>query len=131
MHLSYIVVLSNDIISSFLNKFIKKEWQKINKDKHNKSNKKYIKNNPYKHATNQAKRRTIKLQRTPKWLTKQDFKTMEMFYEFAAELTKLSSIEYVVDHIVPLQGKNISGLHVPTNLQFLTRKENASKGNRF
>ena len=38
---------------------------------------------------------------------------------------------YEVDHVIPLQGRLVSGLHVETNLQYLTQFENRSKGNRF
>ena len=81
-------------------------------------------------ALNQ-KRYVSKLQRTPNWLSAEHLKQIKLFYWESAELSKLVGEFYNVDHIVPLQGKTVSGLHVPWNLQILTAKENSLKGNRF
>ncbi len=77
------------------------------------------------------KHKLAKKQRVPKWLTHADFKYIEKIYEVAAFLTERTGIEYQVDHIIPLNGKNISGLHVPSNLQILTKEENLTKSNYF
>tara|TARA_R110002012_G_scaffold76218_3_gene192455 strand:+ start:207 stop:788 length:582 start_codon:yes stop_codon:yes gene_type:complete len=72
-----------------------------------------------------------KRQRQPKWLSNGDKKIMIAIYEESARLTKTTRIRHEVDHIVPLLGKLVSGLHVPANLQIITMKANRSKGNRF
>jgi 5-methylcytosine-specific restriction endonuclease McrA len=78
-----------------------------------------------------AKRRSVKLQATPKWLTEKHHQDMEDTYVLARELQWLSEEKLEVDHIIPLQGKDVSGLHVPWNLQILPKSMNRSKGNRF
>ena len=80
-----------------------------------------------------AKRRAKKLHATLKWLNKEHFKQIKKFYIEAIRLTNKTGILHHVDHIVPLQGKNVSGLHVPWNLQVIPAfgpNGNCSKGNR-
>lgn len=71
--------------------------------------------------TYRAQMRALKLQRTPAWS-----ETDEII-----DFYNNCPIGYHVDHIVPLQGKTVSGLHVLTNLQYLLASENQSKGNKF
>ena len=68
------------------------------------------------------------LMATPKWA---DLKAISEFYREAARLTAETGVPHEVDHIVPLRYKAASGLHVPANLQVITRAENRSKSNRF
>ena len=65
---------------------------------------------------------------TPIWADKDAIK---QFYIEAQRLTTETGIKHEVDHIIPIQGKLVSGLHVPANLQILTEFENISKSNRF
>lgn len=90
----------------------------------------YQKNNPDICNANNSKRRAQKLQATPKWLTQEQYKEIGKFYSLAKELQWLSEEPLEVDHIIPLQGENVSGLHVPWNLQILTKSQNSSKGNK-
>lgn len=60
--------------------------------------------------------------RTPTWANRE---AIDAIY---AEAQRMNM---TVDHIVPLRGKTVSGLHVEYNLQLLTHEENARKGNRF
>lgn len=71
-----------------------------------------------------AKYRASKLQRIPKWLTDEELTKIDAFYNNCP-------VGYQVDHIYPLQGTTVSGLHVLSNLQYLTTSENASKSNKY
>ena len=87
------------------------------------------------HITNAlcAKRRGALLRATPPWITETQLNAMKEFYMLAQELAWLNQDgkPLHVDHIVPLQGKDVCGLHVPWNLQLLPRSGNIRKGNRF
>lgn len=75
-----------------------------------------------------AKRRANKKHAEPKWLTSDQKSSINNFYTEAKNKTIESGIPYQVDHIVPLQGKNVCGLHVPWNLQVITATDNQRKG---
>lgn len=78
-----------------------------------------------------ALRHAAKMQRKPKWLSKEDKLKIKCLYQVAAMRNRESDIEWHVDHIVPLQGENVCGLHVPWNLQIIPAVENIRKNNRF
>ena len=98
----------------------KKIYNENNKEKIAKIQKEYIDNNRSKIRAKNAKRRASKLSATPSWA---DQVAIQEIYAQCPE-------GYHVDHIEPLQGKNICGLHIASNLQYLTPEENLSKGNR-
>lgn len=80
---------------------------------------------------NDAKRHAAKMQRTPAWLTADDLWLLEQAYDIAALRSKMLGIAFHVDHIIPLQGKYVSGLHVPTNVQVIPWYENVAKANKY
>jgi hypothetical protein len=78
--------------------------------------------------SNAYKRRTRHA--TPKWLTSGQRKQISEIYLAARQLTKTTGVKYTVDHIEPLRGANVCGLHVPWNLQILTHEANCRKNNK-
>ena len=93
--------------------------------------KRYKVNNPAVQLASTIKRRVSKLNRTPKWITKEDLDAIKHIYIVANQFSKSFGIEYHVDHIIPLQGKLVSGLHVPSNLQITPATDNIKKGNKY
>ena len=89
------------------------------------------KQNLHLYAANQAKRRAAKLQRTPNWLTHDDIWLIQEIYDLAQIRTHKLGFAWHVDHIIPLQGQYVSGLHVPSNLQVIPGRDNIAKNNAF
>lgn len=88
----------------------------------------WAKAHPERKYQDTANRRAAKLQRTPVWLNKGHQFEIDSIYDLCSAYRQVG-FDYHVDHIVPLQGKSVSGLHVPWNLQIIHAKENLSKGN--
>jgi len=108
-----------------------KQFHAANREACNNAVKKWEKENRGRKYALLARRRLAKLQRTPKWLTEEQFAEIAAIYA-EAQLLKSSTGEPMdVDHIVPLQGKNVSGLHVPWNLQIITAKLNRKWSNKL
>ncbi len=103
---------------------IKAKYVTDNPEKVRESKRKYDKANPGKILAKTRKHKAEKIQATPEWLTKEQIKEMELFY-----INRLKG--YHVDHIVPLKGKNVRGLHVPWNLQYLEASVNQKKSNKY
>lgn len=78
-----------------------------------------------------ANYRNAKAKRMPNWLSNDDLWVIEEAYTLAALRSTMTGIVWHVDHIVPLRGKTVSGLHVPWNLQVIPGQENVRKGNRY
>jgi 5-methylcytosine-specific restriction endonuclease McrA len=120
-----------------------KEWREKNKEKSRACKGKWQANNPQKkaisqrlwldnnaaiHTAKEAKRRATKLNATPKWV---DLNAIKTEYQLAKWCSDVTGEFYHVDHIIPLNGNGVCGLHVPWNLQILPAKINLQKGNRY
>lgn len=75
-------------------------------------------------AKRQASYKAALLKRVPSWITNSELEEISKFYALCPE-------GYHIDHIIPLQGTNVSGLHTLSNLQYLKAEENLSKKNIY
>ncbi|MNK79370.1 hypothetical protein D3C87_990370 [compost metagenome] len=92
---------------------------------------KYKQNNPdlYKELTN-ARRKRFKAA-TPSWLQPHHKQEIRDKYRLAQAATKEFGVKYVVDHIIPINGETVCGLHVPWNLQVMRHEDNLAKSNKL
>lgn len=89
----------------------------------------YAKNNPHKVAAISSKRRAKQKNATPIW---SNIEMTKQIYKLRDRLNTLAGyIKYHVDHVIPLNAKLVSGLHVPENLKIELASVNMSKRNTF
>jgi hypothetical protein len=108
-----------------------KEYCKVNRDAKRKALNAWRKANPDKSREQYAKTRMSRMKRIPVWLSEQDQRAIKEMYKLAIRKEKETGIKWHVDHIIPLMGDNVSGLHVPQNLQVLPASENMRKSNKW
>jgi hypothetical protein len=88
-------------------------------------NREYVRS---KHCATQGARRAMKVSATPLWA---NLGCVGIFYRERDWISDIINTVYHVDHVVPLQGDDVCGLHVETNLRIIPAEENLSKSNKF
>jgi len=106
------------------------QWQRNNPEKLREYHLKYTRANAGKRNLWTSNYRQAKVDRTPVWLNDGHMFEMECVFKYCAALRNIG-LDYHVDHIIPIRGARVSGLHVPWNLQVIPGRENMSKGNKF
>jgi hypothetical protein len=107
------------------------KYRAKNRERINAYSSSWVKENRLNSTLNTAKYRSAKLQRTPAWLTESDLLRIKCYYQVAAMRTRESGQSWDVDHIIPLKGRFVSGLHVPNNLRVIPASENKRKTNTY
>jgi hypothetical protein len=87
--------------------------------------------NPGVTSAAKSKNRAERIKRIPTWLSEDDKWMIAQAHDIAQLRTKLFGFAWHVDHVIPLKGKMVSGLHTPYNLQVIPAKANVSKNNRY
>lgn len=114
-----------------LDAYLKRERESYARNKAARSvrGKRWREANRHRVAYHASLRRKAVAERTPGWLTDEDFAAIDRLFYKAARMSQIVGEPYHVDHIVPLRGKLVSGLNVPWNLQVLPAIENLKKSN--
>jgi hypothetical protein len=101
-----------------------REWSANNRERKKKADRDWANKNRALVRGYKAKRRAKERNATPPWLTEDHLAAIRAVYDEAERLTLETGIRYEVDHIVPLNGKIVSGLHVPWNLRAISAQDN-------
>lgn len=106
----------------------KRKWAAKNQDKIKAKNARWKADNPDRVAADVRNRQARIAQAMPKWVNKTKIRGM---YYVARMFEQSYGGKWHVDHIIPLRGKNVCGLHVPWNLRVCPAPENQAKSNLF
>ena len=106
-------------------------WTAANKERKKIKAQAEYKRNKSEYAARKAKYRACKLQASPPWLTPQQLHNISNLYRLCGKINDQTGKPHHVDHVVPLQGKNICGLHVPWNLAIIPASMNLAKSNKY
>ena len=87
--------------------------------------------NPWKFREYWTNRRAAKLERTPAWFGETDGFIVEEAAHLAMLRERVTGFRWEIDHVIPLRGKLVSGLHIGVNLAVIPRVANRSKYNKF
>lgn len=107
---------------------LNRKWYVENKEHHLANSKEWYKSNKHRKLETVTAREKRCILATPTWADRELIKEL---YALAKKLTEQTGVPHEVDHIIPLQGKNVSGLHTQDNLQVITAEENRRKSNKF
>ena len=105
-------------------------WKRNNPERAAEVSRKTRAKNAARVLANKAKYRAAKKHRIPVWITDTELFEMQCIYTYRTALQKVG-LKYEVDHIIPLQGKTVSGLHIPENLQVIQAQDNRLKSNNY
>lgn len=103
---------------------------KTTKEANRERERRWVRSNPGRAAAKTYRYRATKRNALPKWVTQEEHDQITALYAEAKRLSDLTNIQFHVDHVLPLQGKTVCGLHVLSNLQILPYYANIAKGNR-
>jgi flagellum-specific peptidoglycan hydrolase FlgJ len=111
-------------------KINKAKWRAANRETYNARKREYNKKNRAMRNADWYRYQMQKTKAAPSWLTTEQYNKIKQIYKQAKNLEKQTGVKHHVDHIIPLRGKHVCGLHVPENLQVLPASINISKGNK-
>jgi hypothetical protein len=110
---------------------VKRRYRMNNRERLKESLKSWNEKNRGRAHHNKVKYKVAKLQRIPKWVSEEELLLIKELYKLCSKMNKNSTSKYHVDHIIPLRGTSVSGLHTISNLRIILASDNLSKKNKL